>query len=103
MITTWPVLTEAVFLVGAGTARQAVIFDLMKSDQFELFPLQREQIPRMADLMAKYADLPMDLADASLVVAAEIMRTRRILTLDERDFSAYRVRIGRESLPFDLL
>ena len=41
--------------------------------------------------MRRYADLPMDLADATLVVLAERLRTPWIFTLDRRDFSVYRV------------
>jgi hypothetical protein len=44
----------------------------------------------MVELMEKYADLPMDLADASLVVLAEYLGHGRILTVDRRDFNVYR-------------
>lgn len=40
--------------------------------------------------MEKYRDLPMDLADASLVIAAEELGSGRILSTDERDFHAHR-------------
>ena len=50
----------------------------------------------MQELMRKYRDLPMDLADAALVRVAERERLRRIFTLDRRDFQIYRPsRIGR--------
>jgi predicted nucleic acid-binding protein len=45
---------------------------------------------RMRQLMKKYADLPMDFADAALVVACERARIRRIFTIDRRDFLIYR-------------
>ena len=45
---------------------------------------------RIVELMEQYADLPMDLADASLVVLAEELGTGRILSTDQRDFRAYR-------------
>ena len=44
----------------------------------------------MRVLMEKYADTPMDLADASLVAAAETQRLHRIFTLDS-DFRVYRI------------
>jgi hypothetical protein len=47
----------------------------------------------MAALMSKYQDLPMDLADASLVAAAEGLGARRVFTLD-RDFHVYRFADG---------
>jgi uncharacterized protein len=40
--------------------------------------------------MHKYADLPMDLADASLVIRAEELGSGRILSTDNRDFRTYR-------------
>ncbi len=46
--------------------------------------------------MEKYADLPMDFADASLVVLAEDLRTDLIFTTDHRDFEVYRIK-GRHS------
>ena len=44
--------------------------------------------------MEQYADHPMDLADASLVTAAEAIGTRQVFTIDRKDFAAYRVRRG---------
>ena len=40
--------------------------------------------------MEKYRDTPMDLADASLVATAEVLRLKRIFTLDS-DFLIYRL------------
>lgn len=51
-------------------------------------------------LMAVYADLPMDLADASLVVLAEHLGHGRILSTDQRDFHAYR---WKQRRPFENL
>ena len=45
---------------------------------------------RMRELMWKYRDLPMDLADAALVRVAERERVRRIFTVNRRDFGIYR-------------
>ncbi|WP_202716386.1 hypothetical protein [Thiothrix subterranea] len=47
--------------------------------------------------MGKYADLSMDLADASLVILAEELGHGRILSTDQRDFNAYR---WKNSHPF---
>ena len=44
----------------------------------------------MRALMAKYKDTPMDLADASLVAAAEVLGVRRVFTVDS-DFVVYRL------------
>ncbi len=50
--------------------------------------------------MRKYSELPMDLADASLVILAEHLGHGRILTTDTRDFNAYR---WKERKPFENL
>lgn len=45
---------------------------------------------RMRELMEQYKDTPMDLADASLVATAEVLKRQRIFTLDA-DFQIYRI------------
>ena len=61
-----------------------------------MLPLGNEDVARMKQLMRKYRDLPMDLADAALVRVAERERLRRIFTVDRRVFQIYRPsRIGR--------
>ena len=55
-----------------------------------LFELDESHMPRMVELMEKYRDLPMDLADASLVISAEVTGDGRILSTDVRDFGANR-------------
>ena len=51
---------------------------------------------RVRVLLDKYADLPMDYADATLVALAEELRSALILTTDRTDFSVYRLH-GRTS------
>jgi uncharacterized protein len=57
---------------------------------FELKELTLDHLPRIEQLMEKYQDLPMDLADASLVILAEEIGSGRILSTDVRDFGTYR-------------
>src|SRR5436305_988646 len=54
---------------------------------------------RIARLMRKYEDQPMDFADACLVVMTEQLRHCVVLTLDDGDFRIYR-RHDREVIPF---
>jgi hypothetical protein len=64
-----------------------------------LLPLDQADISRIKQLMDKYRDLPMDLADAALVRVAEREKVRRIFSLDRRDFKVYRpARLGRFSI-----
>ncbi len=53
--------------------------------------------------MAQHADAPMDLADASLVTAAERLRSRKVFTIGRSDFSHYRIRRGHRLLAFELV
>ena len=57
-----------------------------------------DELPRVLALAAKYADHPMDLADACLVRMSELAAHCRIWTIDRADFSSYR-RHGRERIP----
>jgi predicted nucleic acid-binding protein len=57
---------------------------------FEIFDLTSAHLPRIKQLMDRYQNLPMDLADASLVILAEELGSGRILSTDQRDFEAYR-------------
>lgn len=61
----------------------------------EVRDVPREALPGIAALMERYANLPMDLADATLVWLAEETGIRDIVTFDERDFSVYRLSDGK--------
>ena len=91
-VTTWPVVTETTYLLQRMQGTQAVDIFLQGLEQSgtEIFQLQTGHLGRIRQLMNKYTDLPMDLADASLVVLAEALGHGRILSTDQRDFHAYR-------------
>lgn len=94
-VTTTAVLTEAAYLLDFALRAQTTLLSFVAAGGVEVIDLTTAELPRAAALMAKYQNLPMDFADASLVVLAERLSTRSIFTLDHRDFSTYR--IGRES------
>jgi uncharacterized protein len=94
--TVWPVLTEAIYLLSFSWEAQTALMEMIETGAVEVLPLGVDDIPRMRELMRKYRDLPMDLADAALVRVAERDRLRRVFTIDRRDFQIYRPsRIGR--------
>jgi uncharacterized protein len=96
LVTVWPVVTEAMYLLRAYWQAQDALWEMIESGAVQIISLGIDDIPRMRELMRKYRDLPMDLADAGLVRVAERERLRRIFTLDRRDFQVYRPsRIGR--------
>ncbi len=92
LVTTWPVMTETCYLLLSklGNDSQEKFVKSFTEGAFEIFDLTREHVPRIVRNMRKYSDLPMDLADASLVVLAEHLGHGRILSTDERDFKTYR-------------
>jgi predicted nucleic acid-binding protein len=99
LITVWPAFTEAMYLLGPSWPAQAALWEMVESEALELRPIDGDDFTRMAELMRKYHDLPMDLADAALVRVAERDRIRQVFTLDQRDFSVYRpAGLGRLSL-----
>jgi hypothetical protein len=94
--TVWPALTEAMYLLGFSWKAQDALWEMLEVGFFELVPVESRDSARMRELMRKYRDLPMDLADAALVAVAERMKLARIFTVDRRDFEFYRpARIGR--------
>ncbi len=90
LVTAWPVLTEAMYLLGFSWQAQDALWELLTEETLTLLPLETADYLRMRELMKKYRSLPMDLADAALVRLAERERLRRVFTLDRRDFSIYR-------------
>jgi predicted nucleic acid-binding protein len=90
LATTWPVLTEAFHLLRRWEVGQDELWDFIVSGGVHVLEIPESLHPRMLELMKKYSDNPMDLADASLVAVAEYHKINRIFTLDRRDFSRYR-------------
>ena len=74
----------------AGYSSQEKLWSLVEDGLVELVSFQDEEWRRLRDLMRQYRDVPMDLADASLVAEAERSSDRRIFTLDNH-FYIYRI------------
>jgi predicted nucleic acid-binding protein len=99
LVTVWPAITEAMYLLRFSWKAQAALWEMVETEGVGLVPLDHTDVSRIKELMRKYRDLPMDLADAALVRVAEREKLRRIFTLDRRDFEVYRpVRLGRFSI-----
>lgn len=88
--TVWPAVTEAMYLLRGSWIAQKALCDMLEEHAVEILSLTAADLPRIRELMQKYRDLPMDLADAALVRVAERERIRRVFTLDRRDFTIYR-------------
>ncbi|HKQ46715.1 MAG TPA: PIN domain-containing protein [Phycisphaerae bacterium] len=92
MITTWAAFTEAMYLLGdrSGWDAQRRLWQIVHRGDLQLAPVEGDSLERAAELMKRYRNVPMDLADATLVVIAEQMKLRRVFTLD-KDFDIYRL------------
>ncbi len=90
MVTVWPALTAAMYLLNFSAAAQDTLWEILETDALLVAGLDEMDYPRMRELMKKYRELPMDLADAALVRVAERERIRRVFTIDRRDFEVYR-------------
>lgn len=92
--TTVPVLTEVFHMLSPGSRGADRVRDFVAERGLGTWFMDSERLARAFELMEQYADHPMDLADASLIVAAEALNTRKIFTVDRRDFTAYRILRG---------
>lgn len=92
LIVTWPVLTEVCHLILSrlGVDAQLAFLGRVSRRNVRLLEIAAHRLPEVHELMHRYRDLPMDLADASLVLAAEDLGDGRILSTNQRDFNAYR-------------
>jgi predicted nucleic acid-binding protein len=78
------------YLLGGSWPGQKALWSRLETEALTLAPLNETDAPRMRELMEKYRDLPMDLADAALVRVAERESLTEIFTLDRKHFSIYR-------------
>jgi predicted nucleic acid-binding protein len=101
VVSTEAVLTEATHLLGGLEGGREACVDFFLSGGAVLVPATKASLRRSRDLVTQYFDLPMDYADATLVVLAEELGTNRVFTTDRRDFGVYRIRGRRrfEILP----
>jgi predicted nucleic acid-binding protein len=92
LVVTWPVLAETTCVLGKRLGAPAAqdMLRLGELGAYHIHTLTEHDLPQLRGLMEKYADLPMDLADASLVLLAERSGDGRILSTDQRDFRTYR-------------
>jgi uncharacterized protein len=92
LVSTLPVVTEVCYLLQTrcGAMYSAKFLNAQQNGLFQLFTITDTMFPRIITLIQQYADLPMDLADASLVILAEHLGHGRIVSTDLRDFHTYR-------------
>ncbi len=98
LITTWPIITEVTYILKAHVHLEAQL-DFLKwiiIGGLEMFDLNREHLSMIIELQNKYSNLPMDFADATLLIGAEVLDTTKVFSLD-KDFLIYRV-LGKKHM-----
>ena len=96
LTTTWPVITEASHMLDFDARAQLSLLQWIYRGGVKIHEIDTDGLHRVIALTEKYQDRPMDLADATLVVAAEDTGIREILSIDS-DFLIYRTK-NKESI-----
>jgi predicted nucleic acid-binding protein len=97
-ITTWPIITEVTYILKTHVHLEAQL-DFLKwitIGGIEMFDLQKGHLSKIIELQKKYSDLPMDFADATLLIAAGSLDINKVFSID-KDFSIYRI-LGKKHL-----
>jgi predicted nucleic acid-binding protein len=97
LITCEAVLAEAFHILRNRPVALAALGEMLAARAFDLKFHVEDWLPALPELMARYSNVPMSFADASLVVLSEVVADAPVLTLDS-DFLIYR-RFGSEPLP----
>jgi predicted nucleic acid-binding protein len=100
---TTPVLTEAFHLLSPNRFGSNNLRDFIARGGLGVWFLTEPSLLRAFELMEQYADQAMDLADASLVTAAEVLNTRKVFCIDRRDFDTYRLKRGHRHIGFEII
>lgn len=103
LFTTVAVLTEAFHMLSPGSYGANRLREFIGRGGLAVWFLDETSLQRAFALMEQYADHPMDLADASLIVAAEALPTRKVFTIDRQDFATYRIRRGHRYYGVDII
>jgi predicted nucleic acid-binding protein len=83
-------------LVGDEEHEMHAAWRLVRSGAVEVLPLNDSELPELERLMKKYADRPMDFADATLVYLAKRESISTVFTVDHNDFATYQI-AGRKA------
>jgi uncharacterized protein len=91
LLTSEAVLTELFHLVGDSRKEVEAAWKFVRSGALQLGAIENSEIPQLHALMSRYADRPMDFADATLVHLAKRESLPTVFTVDHADFDTYRI------------
>jgi predicted nucleic acid-binding protein len=91
LYSTEAVLTEVLYLLNFSIRAQCAALDFVLESVVEIVPSSIDSLKKTKSLLKKYADLPMDYADATIVCLAKETGMQNVVTFDKRDFSVYKL------------
>jgi len=89
LYTTWPVITEVLHMLDFSVDTQINFLKWIDRGALDIIQINTDNISSIIALSGKYSDIPMDFADASLIVASELENIKEIISIDS-DFYIYR-------------
>ena len=89
LTTSWPVITEVCHMLDFNIGAQIDFLKWIKLGGLKVEDIETEEIDKIIKLSEKYSDIPMDLADATLIVISERLGIKEIITIDS-DYYIYR-------------
>lgn len=94
LITTELVIAEAGYLLNRelGNRAELALVEMIQDGSLTIMPLEPDDWTRVAELLARYEDLPLGVTDASLIAIAERLTAVEVATLDRRHFRVVRPR-----------
>lgn len=101
LVSSWPVLSEVSHMLDFNLDVQLDFLEWVHRGAVQLPPLHRDELKEIIEMMRQYTNVPMDLADATLVFLAHREKLEKIISIDS-DFSIYRTlnkRFLRNILP----
>lgn len=91
LLTSWPVITETAHMLDFNINVQIDFLEWLKREAVRIINIEKDHLDRIIQLSKKYSNMPMDLADSSLIVIAEFTGVYDILSIDS-DYYVYRTK-----------
>ncbi len=95
LFTCWPVITETIYLIRQSPTAVNSLLSRLASGDITLLPLAHDDVPGIQDVLTRFHDQQIDLADACLIHLAEREGIEHVFTLDRRHFSVLRTASNR--------
>jgi len=90
LITTWPVVTEVSYMLNFNVKAQCSFFEWIRLHAVSIYDIRNDHVKDIINLLSRYSNVPMDLADASILLVAEEKGISDILSFDS-DYYIYKL------------